>query len=76
MNVINVVPMMSAPPPPEPRHPHASVLLDETIAALAPRAGGVYVDATLGAGGHTEALLSVPGTHVVGLDRDDEGLPA
>jgi 16S rRNA (cytosine1402-N4)-methyltransferase len=74
MNVINVVPMMSAPPPPEPRHPHASVLLDETIAALAPRAGGVYVDATLGAGGHTEALLSVPGTHVVGLDRDDVAL--
>lgn len=38
--------------------------------ALEPVPGGLYVDATLGAGGHTEALLSVPDTRVIGIDRD------
>jgi 16S rRNA (cytosine1402-N4)-methyltransferase len=40
------------------------------VQALAPREGGLYVDATLGAGGHAEAILQIPGTRVVGLDRD------
>ena len=36
---------------------HETVLLRETVEAVLPRSGGLYVDATLGGGGHTEALL-------------------
>lgn len=51
---------------------HASVLLEETVAALAPRDGGIYLDATCGLGGHTEALLraSEPSGRVLAVDRD------
>jgi 16S rRNA (cytosine1402-N4)-methyltransferase len=74
MNVLNVVPMHLPPPPPRPREPHVTVLGREVIAAIAPRDAGVYVDATLGAGGHAEALLEAPGTRVVGVDRDEGAL--
>jgi len=49
--------------------PHAPVLLDEVIEALAPRAGDVIIDATFGAGGYTRAILAA-GATVIGLDRD------
>ena len=49
--------------------PHAPVLLDEVIEALAPRPGDVIVDATFGAGGYTRALLAA-GATVIALDRD------
>jgi 16S rRNA (cytosine1402-N4)-methyltransferase len=49
---------------------HTSVLTEEVVAALAPRAGGVYVDATLGAGGHTEAILEAAPATVIAIDRD------
>ncbi|MGO4711293.1 16S rRNA (cytosine(1402)-N(4))-methyltransferase RsmH [Bradyrhizobium sp. 2TAF24] len=49
---------------------HVPVLGVEAVAALAPRAGGVYVDATFGAGGYSRMLLEVPGTRVIGIDRD------
>ncbi len=49
--------------------PHAPVLLDEVIEALAPRAGDVIIDATFGAGGYTRAILAT-GATVIGLDRD------
>jgi 16S rRNA (cytosine1402-N4)-methyltransferase len=75
MNVENIVPMRVPPPPPRPRaEPHVTVLRDETVAAIAPVAGGVYLDATLGAGGHTEAILEIPGTRVIGVDRDVSAL--
>ncbi len=54
--------------------PHQSVLLDEVLDALAPAAGEVFVDCTLGAGGHTEALLQAADCHVIGLDRDPDAL--
>lgn len=49
--------------------PHAPVLLDEVIEALAPKPGDVIVDATFGAGGYTRAILAT-GATVIGLDRD------
>ncbi|MEO8801448.1 MAG: 16S rRNA (cytosine(1402)-N(4))-methyltransferase RsmH [Polyangiaceae bacterium] len=50
---------------------HATVMRDEVVQALAPRAGGIYVDATLGGGGHTEGILEVePDARVIAFDRD------
>ncbi len=37
---------------------HTPVMLDRSVALLRPRPGGVYVDATLGLGGHAEAVLA------------------
>ncbi|MEO7919215.1 MAG: 16S rRNA (cytosine(1402)-N(4))-methyltransferase RsmH [Thermoanaerobaculia bacterium] len=54
---------------------HIPVLLTEVVEALRPERGGVYLDATLGLGGHAEALLSAAGTvRVIGIDRDPEAL--
>ncbi|VXB72791.1 16S rRNA (cytosine(1402)-N(4))-methyltransferase RsmH [Nocardioides sp. AX2bis] len=57
---------------------HAPVLLDRVVALLAPaldRPGAVLVDATLGAGGHTEAVLErCPQARVIGVDRDRSAL--
>jgi 16S rRNA (cytosine1402-N4)-methyltransferase len=50
--------------------PHIPVLGREAIDHLAPREGGVYVDATFGAGGYSRAILDVPGTRVIAIDRD------
>jgi 16S rRNA (cytosine1402-N4)-methyltransferase len=51
---------------------HESVMTLETIGLLQPRSGGVYADATLGAGGHTAAILdaSAPEGRVLSVDRD------
>lgn len=50
---------------------HTSVLLAESISHLDVKEKGVYVDATLGLGGHTEAILvSAPETRVIGIDQD------
>jgi 16S rRNA (cytosine1402-N4)-methyltransferase len=54
--------------------PHRSVMLDEVIAALAPKAGGIYVDGTFGAGGYTRALLEAGAGHVYAIDRDPTAL--
>lgn len=57
---------------------HTPVLLREVLAALDIRAGGRYVDATFGRGGHTAALLDRIGEsgRVVALDRDPEAIRA
>ena len=50
---------------------HATVMKGEVVAALAVTGGGVYVDATLGGGGHAEAILEADaGARVIGFDRD------
>ena len=50
---------------------HTSVLLAETIELLSPNPGEVFVDATLGLGGHTKALLEKEATlHVIVIDQD------
>lgn len=54
---------------------HVSVLLDETLALLAPQDDEIFIDATLGLGGHTEALLlSHPNIRVIGIDQDTEAM--
>jgi 16S rRNA (cytosine1402-N4)-methyltransferase len=49
---------------------HKSVLLGESLELLAPRDGEVFVDATLGLGGHSEAILSAARTELIGIDQD------
>src|SRR5918995_6248132 len=49
---------------------HIPVLGREAIEMLRPRDGGIYLDATFGAGGYSRAILDVEGTRVVGIDRD------
>ena len=49
---------------------HIPVLGRQAIEMLAPRAGGVYLDATFGAGGYSRAILDTAGTRVIGIDRD------
>ncbi len=55
---------------------HTSVLLRETIDLLAPRPGGIYVDGTLGGGGHAAEILkrSSPDGILIGLDQDPEAV--
>ena len=54
---------------------HRSVLLEETMSFLEPGRGGLYVDATLGMGGHSEAILKAsPETRVIGIDQDTEAI--
>jgi len=55
--------------------PHRPVLLRETIHFLAPQRGGLFVDCTVGLGGHSEAILEASTeTRVIGFDRDAEAL--
>jgi 16S rRNA (cytosine1402-N4)-methyltransferase len=49
---------------------HIPVLGRQAIEMLKPREGGIYVDATFGAGGYSRAILEVAGTRVIGIDRD------
>ena len=52
---------------------HIPVLLAESMEALAPRAGGLYLDGTFGAGGYSRALLALGG-EVIGVDRDPRAI--
>jgi len=55
--------------------PHRPVLLAETMNFLAPERGGLFVDCTVGLGGHSEAILEAASdSRVIGIDLDEEAL--
>lgn len=54
---------------------HVPVLLDEVLAALNPQSGQLFLDGTLGGGGHSEAILKL-GARVIGMDQDHTALDA
>ncbi len=59
----------------DPENLHASVLLSETLDILAPQPHEVFVDATLGLGGHTAGLFGRESTiRVIGIDQDTEAM--
>jgi 16S rRNA (cytosine1402-N4)-methyltransferase len=53
---------------------HVPVLVDAVVAALAPRDDALYVDATFGGGGHSEALLGSARCQVLAIDRDPDAV--
>jgi 16S rRNA (cytosine1402-N4)-methyltransferase len=53
---------------------HEPVMVAEVLEHLAPGRSGVFVDCTVGSGGHTQALLEGGASRVIGLDRDREAL--
>ena len=55
-------------------HTHEPVMTAEAMAMLAPERGGLFVDCTVGLGGHTRALLEAGASKVLGLDRDQTAL--
>ena len=56
---------------------HKSVLLDETIEGLAIKPVGIYLDGTLGGGGHSsEICRRLADGHLIGIDQDEEALAA
>ena len=56
---------------------HETVLREETVHYLRAAQGGIFIDGTLGGGGHTQAILDAhPETRVIGIDRDPEALLA
>lgn len=64
--------------PPAPQERHVPVLRDRVVELLTPaldHEGAVFVDATVGLGGHTEAVLrACPRARAVGIDRDPQAL--
>lgn len=55
---------------------HLPVMVGEVMGVLGPRQSGIYVDATVGLGGHASEILKLvgPGGRVIGIDRDEEAL--
>jgi len=51
-------------------------MLEEVVEALNPKIGGIYVDATIGSGGHSERILELIGSQgkLIGIDKDSESL--
>lgn len=65
---------MAAPGTGAPALRHRPVLLEDVLAALRPRDGGIYVDGTFGAGGYSRAILESAACTVWGIDCDPEAI--
>ena len=55
---------------------HTPVLTANVLSHLRPERGGLFIDCTVGLGGHSRALLESGATRVIGLDRDQDALAA
>jgi 16S rRNA (cytosine1402-N4)-methyltransferase len=57
---------------------HTPVMMDEVIWLMRPKHGGVYMDCTLGSGGHSLGLLEFvgDGAQLIGIDRDEDAISA
>lgn len=57
---------------------HIPVLLQETLQYLDPKAGGVYIDGTLGGAGHSSQIVKriIPGGMLIGIDQDSNAIEA
>jgi 16S rRNA (cytosine1402-N4)-methyltransferase len=55
---------------------HVPVLTTEALAFLQPQRGGLFVDCTVGLGGHARAVLEAGATRLLGIDRDTDALDA
>jgi 16S rRNA (cytosine1402-N4)-methyltransferase len=53
---------------------HVPVLTAEVLRQLRPERGGLFLDCTVGLGGHSQALLESGATRIIGLDRDEDAL--
>ncbi len=54
---------------------HRPIMVDEVVRGLCLRRGGVYLDCTLGGGGHSRAILEAEaGARLIGTDKDDEAI--
>lgn len=53
---------------------HVPVMSNEVLALLAPQRGGVFLDCTVGLGGHAQAVMAAGASRLVGFDRDQEAL--
>ncbi len=57
-------------------HQHESVMLNETLEGLAMKPDGIYIDATFGRGGHSQAMLQHLSSkgRLIALDRDPDAV--
>ena len=53
---------------------HAPVLVGEVLEQLQPSRGGLFVDGTVGLGGHARAILEAGASRLIGIDRDRAAL--
>ena len=53
---------------------HEPVMTREVLAFLQPERGGIFVDCTVGLGGHSRMLLESGATRLIGIDRDTDAL--